>query len=182
MELAHSLRPDVVLMDLRMPGMDGIAATSAITGPRAAGGTPPPKVLVLTTLQRGDGGAAGTGRPGPAGSCSSTPRPADLITAIRHCAAGEGWLDPSVIGSVIGALRRAGPRAPRPSALAALTPREREVLVLMAQGRSNGEISAQLHVSEATTRTHARGTDDRQDGFAGHRKQAVVLAYRSGLS
>jgi DNA-binding NarL/FixJ family response regulator len=178
-ELAHALRPDVVLMDLRMPEMDGVAATSAITGPRAAGGAPPPKVLVLTTFNE-ETAVQQALAAGASGFLLKHAAPADLITAIRHCAAGDGWLDPSVIGSVIGALRRAGSRAhAAPSALAALTPREREVLVLMAEGRSNSEISAQLFVSDATTRTHVA----RIIGKTGSRDrtQAVVLAYQSGL-
>ena len=178
-ELAHALQPDVVLMDLRMPGMDGVAATSAITGPRAAGGAPAPTVLVLTTFNE-ETAVQQALAAGASGFLLKHAAPADLITAIRHCAAGDGWLDPSVIGSVIGALRRAGPRAhTAPSALAALTPREREVLVLMAEGRSNAEISAQLFVSDATTRTHV-GRVIAKTGSR-DRTQAVVLAYQSGL-
>jgi DNA-binding NarL/FixJ family response regulator len=178
-ELAHALQPDVVLMDLRMPGMDGVAATSAITGPRAAGGAPAPTVLVLTTFNE-ETAVQQALAAGASGFLLKHAAPADLITAIRHCAAGDGWLDPSVIGSVIGALRRAGPRDhTAPSALAALTPREREVLVLMAEGRSNAEISAQLFVSDATTRTHV-GRVIAKTGSR-DRTQAVVLAYQSGL-
>jgi DNA-binding NarL/FixJ family response regulator len=178
-ELARALRPDVVLMDLRMPEMDGVAATSAITDSRADGGTLSPKVLVLTTFNE-EAAVQQALAAGASGFLLKHAAPDDLITAIRHCAAGDGWLDPSVIGSVIGALRRAGPRAHiAPSALAALTPREREVLVLMAEGRSNAEISAQLFVSDATTRTHV-GRVIAKTGSR-DRTQAVVLAYQSGL-
>jgi DNA-binding NarL/FixJ family response regulator len=178
-ELARALRPDVVLMDLRMPEMDGVAATSAITDSRADGGTLPPKVLVLTTFNE-EAAVQQALAAGASGFLLKHAAPDDLITAIRHCAAGDGWLDPSVIGSVIGALRRAGPRAhAAPSALATLTPREREVLVLMAEGRSNAEISAQLFVSDATTRTHV-GRVIAKTGSR-DRTQAVVLAYQSGL-
>ena len=178
-ELAHALRPDVVLMDLRMPGMDGVAATSAITGPRAAGGAPAPTVLVLTTFNE-ETAVQQALAAGASGFLLKHAAPADLITAIRHCAAGDGWLDPSVIGSVIGALRRAGPREhAAPSALATLTPREREVLAQMAEGRSNAESSAQLFVSDATTRTHVGGVIAKTGSR--DRTQAVVLAYQSGL-
>jgi DNA-binding NarL/FixJ family response regulator len=178
-ELARALRPDVVLMDLRMPEMDGVAATSAITDSRADGGTLSPKVLVLTTFNE-EAAVQQALAAGASGFLLKHAAPDDLITAIRHCAAGDGWLDPSVIGSVIGALRRAGPRAhAAPSALATLTPREREVLVLMAEGRSNAEISAQLFVSDATTRTHV-GRVIAKTGSR-DRTQAVVLAYQSGL-
>ena len=162
-----------------MPEMDGVAATSAITDSRADGGTLPPKVLVLTTFNE-EAAVQQALAAGASGFLLKHAAPDDLITAIRHCAAGDGWLDPSVIGSVIGALRRAGPRAHiAPSALAALTPREREVLVLMAEGRSNAEISAQLFVSDATTRTHV-GRVIAKTGSR-DRTQAVVLAYQSGL-
>jgi len=178
-ELARALRPDVVLMDLRMPEMDGVAATSAITDSRADGGTLSPKVLVLTTFNE-EAAVQQALAAGASGFLLKHAAPDDLITAIRHCAAGDGWLDPSVIGSVIGALRRAGPRAhAAPAALATLTPREREVLVLMAEGRSNAEISAQLFVSDATTRTHV-GRVIAKTGSR-DRTQAVVLAYQSGL-
>jgi DNA-binding NarL/FixJ family response regulator len=178
-ELARALRPDVVLMDLRMPEVDGVAATSAITDSRADGGALPPKVLVLTTFNE-EAAVQQALAAGASGFLLKHAAPDDLITAIRHCAAGDGWLDPSVIGSVIGALRRAGPRAhAAPSALATLTPREREVLVLMAEGRSNAEISAQLFVSDATTRTHVGRVIAKTSSR--DRTQAVVLAYQSGL-
>ncbi|MGQ0481587.1 MAG: response regulator [Pseudonocardia sp.] len=173
-ELAQALRPDVVLMDLRMPVLDGVAATRELTATVDG-----PRVLVLTTLNE-EGAVQRALAAGASGFLLKHAAPADLANAIRHCAAGEGWLDPAVIGGVVDALRRAGPRAlSAPAALSVLTPREREVLVLMAGGRSNAEISAELVISEATTRTHVAHVISKTGSR--DRTQAVVLAYRSGL-
>ncbi|WP_019927458.1 response regulator transcription factor [Nocardia sp. BMG111209] len=166
--------PRVILMDLRMPVLDGIAATRQITAAPGA-----PAVLVLTTFH--DAAAVQEAlAAGASGFLLKQAAPADLVEAVRRCAAGDGWLDPAIVGGVLDTLRRAGPRAASaPAALAALTAREREVLVLMAHGRSNAEISAELFISEATTRTHVAhviGKTGSRD-----RTQAVVLAYRSGL-
>jgi len=172
--LAAELRPDVVLTDLRMPGLDGIDATAAITA-----GADPPTVLVLTTFNEQEAVQRALAA-GASGFLLKHAAPADLVTAIRHCAAGDGWLDPSVIGGVVDALRRAGPRGPAtPKALEVLTARERQVLVLMARGRSNREISAELVISEATTRTHVAHVISKTGSR--DRTQAVVLAYQSGL-
>jgi DNA-binding NarL/FixJ family response regulator len=172
--LAHTLRPDVVLMDLRMPVLDGIGATRAITSAPEA-----PRVLVLTSFNE-ENAVQQALAAGASGFLLKQAAPVDLVTAIRCCAAGDGWLDPAVVGRVLSALRDAGP-PPRsaPALLAGLTPRELEVLTLMAHGRSNAEISAQLVVSEATTRTHVARVIAKTGSR--DRTQAVVLAYRSGL-
>ncbi|NNH69085.1 response regulator transcription factor [Nocardia uniformis] len=173
-EAAKTLAPQVVLMDLRMPIMDGVAATRAITA------TPdPPAVLVLTTFHE-DTAVQQALAAGASGFLLKQAAPADLVQAIRCCAAGDGWLDPAIVGNVLTALRRTGPHAvAAPVALATLTPREREVLVLMARGLSNAEISAELFISEATTRTHVAHVIAKTGSR--DRTQAVVLAYQSGL-
>ncbi|MFB7716753.1 MULTISPECIES: response regulator [unclassified Nocardia] len=169
-----TLAPQVVLMDLRMPILDGVAATRAITALPAA-----PAVLVLTTF-RDETMVQEALAAGASGFLLKQAAPADLIQAVRRCAAGDGWLDPSIVGGVLGALRRTGPRAATaPTTLATLTTREREVLVLMALGRSNTEISTELFISEATTRTHVAHVIAKT--ASRDRTQAVVLAYQSGL-
>jgi DNA-binding NarL/FixJ family response regulator len=175
-ELAAATRPDVVLMDLRMPGLDGVAATRSIAGDGRAGC---PRVLVLTSFTDDDAVQRALAA-GASGFLLKHAAPTELVEAIRHCATGDGWLDPAVVGRVLEALRRAGPRAhAAPRLLDALTAREREVLVLMAQGRSNAEISQLLHISAATTRTHVGHVIAKT--HSRDRTQAVVLAYQSGL-
>ncbi|WP_405164211.1 response regulator transcription factor [Nocardia sp. NBC_01499] len=173
-DAVKTLVPQVVLMDLRMPIMNGIEATRAITA------TPdPPAVLMLTTFHE-DTAVQEALAAGASGFLLKHAAPADLAQAIRHCAAGDGWLDPAIITSVLGALRRAGPRAiAAPTTLSTLTAREREVLTLMALGHSNTEISTELFISEATTRTHVAHIIAKTTSR--DRTQAVVLAYQSGL-
>ncbi|MFF2551273.1 response regulator [Nocardia sp. NPDC058058] len=169
-----TLAPQVVLMDLRMPLLDGVAATRAITAEPGA-----PAVLVLTTF-RDETMVQEALAAGASGFLLKQAAPADLIQAVRRCAAGDGWLDPSIVGGVLGALRRTGPRAATaPATLSTLTAREREVLVLMALGHSNAEISTDLFISEATTRTHVAHVIAKT--ASRDRTQAVVLAYQSGL-
>ena len=177
-ELAAATRPDVVLMDLRMPGLDGVAATRSIAGDGRVGAGCP-RVLVLTSFTDDDAVQRALAA-GASGFLLKHAAPTELVEAIRHCATGDGWLDPAVVGRVLEALRRAGPRAhAAPRLLDALTAREREVLVLMAQGRSNAEISQLLHISAATTRTHVGHVIAKTRSR--DRTQAVVLAYQSGL-
>ncbi|MQY26013.1 response regulator [Nocardia aurantia] len=179
LELVAVHRPDVVLMDLRMPEMDGIEATAALTADSARDPDRLTKVLVLTTF-RDDDAVYGALRSGASGFLLKHAAPGDLAAAVRRVAAGEAWIDPAVAGRVIAALAGSGRVGPHSSELIdRLTPREREVLVLMAEGLSNNEIRERLVLSEATVKTHVArvimktGSRDRT--------QAVVLAYRSGL-
>ena len=174
--VAREQRPDVLLMDVRMPEMDGIEATRRITAdPRTAG----VRVLVLTTFDL-DEHVYGALAAGASGFLLKDVTPEDLVKAIRVVAAGESLLAPSAPSQRIREFARR-PRAGRPrrDALAALTEREREVLVLVAQGSSNAEIADRLVVSPATAKTHVSriltklGLRDRA--------QLVVVAYESGL-
>jgi DNA-binding NarL/FixJ family response regulator len=173
--LARDAAPDVVVMDIRMPTMDGIEATRQITAPGA--GTP--RVLILTTFDL-DEYVFEALRAGASGFVLKS-RPLDeLLTAIRVVAAGEALLAPSVTRRLIAHFA-SQPKAPtrRRSDLDGLTEREREVLVLVARGLSNAEIAEALHVSLPTAKTHVSrilaklGSRDRA--------QLVVLAYESGL-
>ncbi len=170
--VVRRLRPDVVLMDIAMPRQDGLAATRVLLG------TPnPPRVIVLTTFDT-DENLYRALQAGASGFLLKVSSPEHLITAIRVVAGGEALLDPAVTTRVISAFAgRPGPEPP--PELGELTPRETDVLRLMARGMSNAEISAALAVGEATVKTHVArvlmklGLRDRV--------QAVVYAYESGL-
>ncbi len=176
--LATRLRPDVVLMDVRMPGKDGIAATRELTADGTSADAPI-KVLVLTTFDD-DEAVYGSLRAGAHGFLLKHAAPEDLVAAIVRVAAGDAWLDPRVAGKVISALAGSpDPGSAGADRIARLTPREREVMSLIAHGLSNSEISDELVLSEATVRTHVArilmktGSRDRA--------QAVTLAFRAGL-
>ena len=146
---AESLAPDVVLMDVRMPLVDGVQATREL---RRREGSPP--VLALTTFDD-DEVLAGVLRAGAAGFVLKDVPAEDLHRAVRVVAGGGAWLDPAVTGRVLAIYRSAPPpRAGRDPALDALTSREREVLALIGQGKTNTEIGAGLFVSDGTVKTH----------------------------
>jgi DNA-binding NarL/FixJ family response regulator len=175
--LAGSLAPDVVVMDVRMPVMDGIEATRQITSGPGAGA---PRVLILTTFDL-DEYVFEALRAGASGFALKSRPLEELLSAIRTVAAGEALLAPSVTRRLIAhftAEARAPSRAPR--GLDELTEREREVLCLVAQGLSNAELAQRLRVSLPTAKTHVSRILTKLD--ARDRTQLVILAYQSGIA
>jgi DNA-binding NarL/FixJ family response regulator len=175
-ELARRELPDVVLMDIRMPRMDGLEATRRIVALDRAEGV---RVLVLTTFDL-DEYVYQALRAGASGFLLKDTPPADLLAAIRVVAAGDALLAPRVTRRLIAEFaRRPEPSAVTPAALAALTDREREVLALVARGLSNAEIAELLVVSGATAKTHVSRVLAKLG--ARDRAQLVMLAYETGL-
>jgi DNA-binding NarL/FixJ family response regulator len=176
-ELARRLKPDVVLMDIRMPVMDGIQATRALAGP---GVEEPIKVLILTTFGL-DEYVVESLRAGASGFLLKDAPPEDLVEAIRIVAAGEALLAPSVTRRLLDRVASRLPPANEDTipALSELTDREMEVLKLLARGLSNAEIAEKLVVSETTVKTHVSRVLSKLD--LRDRVQAVILAYETGL-
>ncbi|CNG00599.1 two component LuxR family transcriptional regulator [Mycobacterium tuberculosis] len=181
-EMGRRLDPDVIVMDIRMPEMDGLAATAELVGEPVRDADPAqarPKVLVLTTFDLDEYVYEALGA-GASGFLLKDASAADLVTGVRIVAAGDALLAPSITRRLIGDFaRRRRHQRPSPQATAGLTPRELDVLRLMARGLSNAEIAAELVLAEQTIKTHV-----------GHvltklalrdRTQAVVYAYENGL-
>jgi DNA-binding NarL/FixJ family response regulator len=176
LEQARRLKPDVVLMDIRMPRMDGVEATARLVG---AGIEPPPRVLVLTTFDL-DEYVFGALRAGAAGFLLKDAPRERLVEAIRVVHEGEALLSPSITRRLIEDFAvRTEPIEQPAAVLDELTPREREVLTLVARGLSNGEIAERLVVTEATVKSHV-GSVLMKLGLR-DRVQAVVFAYEHGI-
>ncbi len=174
---ARALRPDVIVMDIRMPVMDGLEATRVLLDDDRQ---PPPRILIVTTFDQDEHVFAAL-HAGASGFILKDTPPERLLDAIRVVAAGDALLTPSVTRRLIAAFTR----QPRPPAvpdarLAQLTAREREVLAQVAAGRSNAEIAAALHLSVATVKTHVSRLLAKLDSR--DRAQLVVIAYQSGLA
>jgi len=177
-ELCQRHLPDVVLMDVRMPGIDGIEATR-----RLVAASPDTKILILTTF-RYDEYVWGALRAGASGFLLKRSSPERLIDAVRTVADGESLLDPAVTRDLIQRYLSAdadvpAQRADEPSTLGRLTEREREVLSLVGEGYSNQEIADRLVIAESTAKTHVKRILAKIG--ARDRAQAVVFAYRNGL-
>ena len=175
--MTSTLHPDVVLMDVRMPGIDGIRATASITTAGQAS-----KVLILTTFDLDEYVFAGL-KAGASGFLLKDAPPAELLTAIRTVAGGEAVLAPTatrrLIDQFVPLLPDPGQPSDRDAVLSKLTDREQAVFALLAAGRSNSEIAGELHLSQGTVKIHVGRILAKLD--LRDRVQAVVLAYESGL-
>jgi DNA-binding NarL/FixJ family response regulator len=175
-EITARYKPDVVLMDVRMPVMDGIEATRRITGTEQAAET---RVLILTTFDLDDYVYAAL-RAGASGFLLKDTPPADLLAAIRVIAAGDALLAPAITRRLIAEFaRRPQPGQQPAGALDGVTDREREVLTLVGRGLSNDEIAQALHITMATTKTHVSRLLAKLG--ARDRAQLVIAAYETGL-
>ena len=176
---ARALHPDVILMDVRMPGMNGIDATAQIVAQ-----CPGTRILILTTFDLDEYAFAGL-RAGASGFLLKDTRPAELADAIRTVASGEAVVSPRITRRMLEMFASSLPddgsaESAEDARIASLTPREREILVLMAQGLSNQEIADELVVSSTTVKTHVGNGLAQRD--VRDRVQAVVVAYETGLT
>jgi DNA-binding NarL/FixJ family response regulator len=172
-QAAEALHPDVVLMDIRMPNLDGIEATRRIAATEAA-----PRILILTTFDLDDYVYEAL-RAGASGFLLKDARGEELRHAVRTVAAGDALLSPAITRKLIESYTRRPPASTQPEGLADLTPRELEVLCLLARGMSNTDIAQALVVGDATVKTHVARIFSKLDLH--DRAQAVVLAYETGL-
>jgi DNA-binding NarL/FixJ family response regulator len=170
--VVRSARPDLVLMDVEMPGGDGITATAQVLREPS-----PPRVLILTMFDLDEYVVEGL-RAGASGFLIKTTPPADLLRAVKACAAGDVTLGPTVVDRLVSSYTRRPDPKGHPG-LARLTDRETEVLQAMARGLSNAEIGAELYMAETTVKTHVARVLAKLE--VRDRVQAVVLAHRHGV-
>nr|WP_255669780.1 response regulator transcription factor [Aeromicrobium wangtongii] len=175
LEVVSRTRPDVVLMDIRMPGVDGLAATSAITTDPALSGT---HVVILTTFDL-DEYVFEAIRGGASGFLVKSTEPAELVAAVKAVAQGDALLSPGITRRLIEEFASRSREGADDSLLAPLTQREREVLALVGAGLTNDEIGARLFMSPATAKTHVSRSMTKLQ--ARDRAQLVVIAYETGL-
>lgn len=177
--LARAKRPDVILMDVRMPGSDGVAATRAvIRGGLVAQNGQPIEVLILTSYHIDEAVYAAL-RAGASGFLLKGAAPTEIVNAIRAVVAGEAWLDPAVARRLIDEFATRPERVPTPAEMAELTPREREVLAVLALGMSNSEAATHLNIRETTVKTHLARLMMKLE--VREKAQAVAAAYQTGL-
>ena len=175
-EMAESLQPDVILMDIHMPEMDGLQATTQITNAKTTSNS---RVLILTTFDD-DEYVYGALRSGASGFLLKRTPAATLVEGIRVIADGDALLGPSITRRLIDRFARSSePEKPESEALQVLSQREREVLTLVAKGLSNSECAEQLILSESTVKTHVRRIYTKLDLH--DRTQAVIFAYEAGM-
>src|SRR5947209_9284281 len=176
----RSQRPDVVLMDVRMPGTDGVAATRAVVNEGLTAHSGQPVGVIILTTYHIDEAVYAALRAGASGFLLKDAAPAEIVHAIRSVVAGEAWLDPAVARRLIDEFAaRPEPHTPTPAEMAQLTPREREVLSLMARGLSNADVAVGLFISEATVKTHLARVMMKLG--VREKAQAVAAAYQTGL-
>jgi DNA-binding NarL/FixJ family response regulator len=177
---ARAERPDVLLMDVCMPGTDGVEATRAVINEKLSSENGQPiRILILTTYDIDENVYAAL-RAGASGFLIKDSAPTEIVAAIRAVAAGKAWLGPTISRRIVDEIAsRPGPYTAVSAQMDLLTKREREVLILLAEGLPNGEVSKRLGISETTVKTHLARVMAKL--CVGDRTQAVIAAYRSGL-